>query len=341
MTSTLPLGFPTKPIQSKRAWTSDSDLLSEAIHPFLEETQKEVKNYVGSRTGKGPITREQIQNIPYHPGQLPNLVNEIEGLRDQVDNGIGFVVFPALENGLSVHQSRVASWLVSNAFGEPRIQDDEGSRLIEIFSTQGNPSMKTGARYHVTKEGSSPHTDGPQVLEDPDYLCLRCVSDGWKGGENTLVTADTMYNFMLEHNPDMINTLSKSFIFHRRGVPIGEGEAYFEAPILSMESGSLRLRFLDHYIRGGYEMAGIPLTDEQEGAIQYLNSLFDNPKLQFNARLEPGQQVVFANKRMLHSRTAFEDRNPPADHYDLSQLDDLETASRLMDRTWSYKRENA
>lgn len=333
MITTLPHGFPTETIQSRRAWTADSDF-SGAIHTFSAETQEEVKKYVESRVGRGQITREQIQNIPYQLEQLSNFVNEIESVRAQVDNGIGFVVFPAWENGLSVHQSRVASWLVDNVFGDPKAQDDEGSHLMELFCRPGNPSMKTGARYHVTREGASPHTDGLQRLNDPDYLCLRCVSDALKGGENTLVTADTMYNYMLEHDAEMIGILSRPFVFHRRGFPIGkEKEAYFETPILSMEDGSLRLRFLDHYIK--------PSSEEQERAVQYLNNLFDNPKLQFNARLKPGQQVVFANKRMLHARTAFEDRNPAVDPYDLSQLDNLETANRLMDRTWSYKRKSA
>jgi len=167
---------------------------------------------------------------------------------------------------------------------------------------------------------------------------LRCVSDGWVGGENILVTADSIYNHLLTQAPELISVLSSDFFFHCRGVATVDGKEFFPAPILDIDEGGLRLRFLDHYIKAGQELAGQPLTSDQNRAIHYLNSLFEQSDLQFRARLQPGQQVVFANKRMLHSRTEFVDRNPARREYDLIQLENLPTANRLMDRTWSYQR---
>jgi len=333
----IPLGFPSEKIVSPRAWNKNSNL-GKIVHEFSRETSEEVKAYVQLQVPKKPLTREDIESVDYNPNKLPSLANEIECVRPQVNDGIGFVVFPEWSN-LNVHESRVASWLVASAFGEPKIQDDLASRLIEIYCVSDDLSMKTGARYHVTREGNSPHTDAPQVKEDPDYLCLRCVSDGLVGGENVLVTADSIYNHLLENAPGLIKILASDFIFHHRGVKQEDGIQFFSAPIMSMEDGSIRLRFLDHYINEGHKLAGTPVTTEQKRGIQYLDSLFEQSDLQFRARLSPGQQVVFANKRMLHSRTEFLDVNPPREFYDPAQLDDLDTANRLMDRTWSYKRE--
>lgn len=336
MERNIPHGFPSKPIMSARAWNKGSKL-SGIVHGFLNETEREVRDYIKGRVHDGVLTKTEIEAVDYDPAKLPRLTAEIEQVRPQVDSGIGFVVFPRW-SGLNVHQSRVASWLVDNAFGETRVQDEEGSRLIEIFNMGDNLSMQTGARYHVTREGNSPHTDAVQLLDDPDYLCLRCVSDSLVGGENILVSADSMYNHMLENAPWFIDTFTKDFFFHRRGVPGSDGKNYVRSPIIGMDDGELRLRFLDHYIREGHKVAGRPLTTEQERAIQYMNSLFAQSDLQFRARLEPGQQVVFANRRMLHARTEFVDYNAPKETYDPAQLDNLETANRLMDRTWSSKR---
>ena len=336
MERNIPKGFPSNTIASERAWNKRSNI-SGIVHPFSSETQEEVRYYIRSQAPEGLLTRIEIECVEYNPKKLPSLTDEIEEVRPQVDTGIGFVVFPKWV-GLNVHQSRVASWLVDNAFGETRVQDEEGSRLIEIFNMSDNLSMKSGARYHVTREGNSPHTDAVQVLEDPDYLCLRCVSDALVGGENILVSADSIYNHLLENAPWMIRTLNKDFFFHSRGVSPADGKEHVAAPILSIDDGGLRLRFLDHYIREGHKVAGQSLTHEQERAIQYLNSLFEQSDLQFRARLEPGQQVVFANKRMLHARTEFTDYNSATGFYNPAQLDNLETANRLMDRTWSYKR---
>ena len=334
--SEIPDGFPKERIESLRAWNSDS-ALNNVAYTFSEATQEEVRDYIKKRVLDRLLSVDDIQNVVYEPDDLQNLEGEIESVRQQVDTGIGFVVFPSWDK-LNIHQSRVASWLVGNAFGETRGQDDQGSRLIEIYNQSDRLSMKTGSRYHETREGNSPHTDAPQVINDPDYLCLRCVSDAWIGGESILVSADSIYNNLLKNAPDIISILSSDFLFHQRGVPQVGKEEFFAAPVMSKDEGGIRLRFLDHYIREGHEIAGKPLTNDQERAIQYINSLCEQSDLQFKAHLASGQQVVFANKRMLHARTEFVDRNPANEIYDLAQLEDLATANRLMDRTWSYKR---
>ncbi len=336
MGQNIPTNFPTEPFKGPRAWNSHSNF-ENVVYTFSSETQAAVKEYIKSRVSEGTLTRQEIEEVPFDPQKLPGLTQEIDSLRPQIDTGIGFVVFTPWE-GLNIHQSRVASWLVDNAFGEPKVQDEEGSHLIEIYNVSDDLSMKTGARYHVTREGNSPHTDAPQDPNDPDYLCLRCVSDAWIGGENSLISGESIYNHLLENAPEVIRTLSEDFYFQCRGVKQADGKDYFARPVLSFDEGGLRLRFLDHYINGGHKLAGVPLTFEQKRAIQYLDSLCEQSELPFRARLEPGQQVVFANKRMLHARTEFTDRNEACADYDCGQLNNPETANRLMDRTWSYKR---
>lgn len=336
MSTIIPKKFPLEKIVSLRAWDKNSDF-SGVVHSFSSDTQEEIQHYIRPLVPRRPLTGKDVEAVPYTPEELPHLIAEIEQVRPQVDTGLGFVIFPAWK-GLNVYESRVASWLVDNAFGEPRVQDDQGSHLIEIFNVSDQLSMKTGARYHVTREGNSPHTDAPQVLQDPDYLCLRCVSDGWIGGENILVSADSIYNNLLAQAPELISVLGSDFFFHCRGVAMIEGKEYFPAPILDVDEGGVRLRFLDYYIKAGHDLAGKPFTPEQQKAIYYLNSLFEQSDLQFRGRLQAGQQVVFANKRMLHSRTEFVDRHPAQPEYNPGQLEDLSTANRLMDRTWSYKR---
>ena len=328
--------FPTGPIEGPRAWTAASELEG-VVHKFSPAAQEEVRRFVQERAPSGVLDRAAIEAVVYDPTALPLLTAEVDQVRPQVDQGIGFVVFPAWKD-LDVHQSRVASWMVAGTFGETRVQDNEGRRLIEIYNADDGLSMRTGARYHETREGNSPHTDAPQRPDDPDYLCLRCVSDGLFGGESMLVTADTIHNRLLATAPDMLEALRGDFYFQCRGVDQVGGRDYFAKPVMSMDGGGLRMRFLDHYMREGHNLAGVPLTAEQERAIHGINCVFDESHLQFRALLEPGQQIVFANTRMLHARTGFADPNAPSQVYDLDQLANIPTANRLMDRTWSYKR---
>lgn len=333
----LPAGFPTTPIQSSMSWKQGSDM-GDVVYAFSNEAQDEMRQYIEERAPPGVLSLDQITSVAYERKKLPVFSSEIERARPQVDSGIGFVVFPEWK-GLDVHQSRVASWLVDNAFGEPAPQDVNGLKLMELYKVSEDASVKRGYRYHETSEGNSPHTDGAQVIEDPDYLCLRAVSQAAVGGGNILVSADSLYNAMLERAPDLIGSLATNFHFDVRGVTEQEGSAAsYVRPIMSMDNGEMRLRFLDWYIFEGHKAADVPLTLEQRRAIDGLNCLFDESDLQFTAKLEAGQQIVFANKRLLHARTPFIDPNKPKRVYEPAQLDDLDNANRLMDRTWSHKK---
>ena len=60
-------------------------------------------------------------------------------------------------------------------------------------------SMKTGGRYHHTKEGGSYHTDGSHLYKNPpDYVGLLCINPAKKGGVSKFMSAYTIHNKLLD-----------------------------------------------------------------------------------------------------------------------------------------------
>jgi len=56
-------------------------------------------------------------------------------------------------------------YLMGRILGEPLVQNIQGEILVEV--SDKDRSMKTGGRYHDTREGGSLHTDSPQFPLPP------------------------------------------------------------------------------------------------------------------------------------------------------------------------------
>ena len=81
--------------------------------------------------------------------------------------------------------------------GQSDLVEQGAFPIVEIKDV--GKSMKTGGRYHETKEGGSHHTDSPQWKDVPDYLSLFCVHNAKKGGTNLFLSAYTIHNKILNN----------------------------------------------------------------------------------------------------------------------------------------------
>ena len=117
------------------------------------------------------------------------------------------------------------------------IQNAKGEEFISVKDT--GASMKSGGRYHQTKEGGSLHTDSPQFEEIPDYIGLLCMHGAKSGGQSRLISAYSVHNRMLTEHPTLLDTLYEEFHFDKRG-DFEQGE--------SKQNGGLR-----HGLRGSYQ----------------------------------------------------------------------------------------
>ncbi|MBC8251265.1 MAG: hypothetical protein H8E89_06745, partial [Candidatus Nitrosopelagicus sp.] len=93
---------------------------------------------------------------------LPHLTSNILRLRkEMLIDGVGLFLINGicLEN-FSMKEKISIYTLITKILGKLIIQNIKQEKIVEIKDV--GKSMKTGGRYHETKEGGSHHTDSPQ-----------------------------------------------------------------------------------------------------------------------------------------------------------------------------------
>ena len=253
--------------------------------------------------------------------ELSILKNGILKIRkEKLLDGVGFFIINGvcLKN-FSTNEKKSIFILVSKILGELLIQNIQQEKVIMIKDV--GKSMKTGGRYHETKEGGSHHTDSPQWKNVPDWLGLFCVNNAKKGGTNLFLSAYTIHNMILKERKNLLNLLYERFHFDKRGeFKEGESPTVFE-PIFEYKEGRLRFRYLRNYIDAGHDVQNQPLSKSQKEALSLLDNLTRDENIILRYDLKPGDMVFSDNHWILHGRTGFEDH-------------DDENLKRQMLRTW-------
>ena len=252
---------------------------------------------------------------------LPLLKNKILDFRKKMlIDGVGLFLINGicLEN-FSMKEKISIYTLITKILGELIIQNIRQEKIVEIKDV--GKSMKTGGRYHETKEGGSHHTDSPQWKDVPDYLSLFCVHNAKKGGTNLFLSAYTIHNKIYEERNDSLHMFYEKFHFDKRGeFKDGESPTVFE-PIFEFKNERLYFRYLRNYIDAGYDIQNQPLSKSKKESLTYLDNLMRRDEMIMRYDLKPGDMVFSDNHWIVHGRTPFEDS-------------DDQNLKRLMLRTW-------
>lgn len=266
-----------------------------------------------------------------NPLSSPILHAELNNIRNMIDRETHVLILDGFKvDSLAVFKSLI--WTFGSLLGKPMVQNHLGHKVIEVYD-RGGKSIEEGARYHQTRQGAYVHNDG---VSDPlpiDYLILACGQKALLGGESILINASAVYAELMAF-PDVLTQLKCDFFFENRGM--AEDETLFKAPILSFsDSGIPLIRYFRVYIESAHLKAGVPLTLAQTQALNTLDAVLDQSSVQHRILLEPGQVLISADNKFLHTRTHFIDRNVPcAQINDDERLSDL---NRYMLRMWLRK----
>lgn len=98
----------------------------------------------------------------------------------------------------------------------------------------------------------------------------------------------------------------------RRG-DVSEGTLpYYMMPVLSEYKGFLSVFYQRQYINSAQRFPDAPrLTETQIAALDLFDSLTNDPQLNFQMELQPGDIQFVHNHSLLHDRTAFDDWEEP------------------------------
>ena len=294
----LPPGVEDRSAWYASDWATRADWLEQLSEAEVDEVERVGRELEEAQIDVGAIS---ARDIP-----LPTLAPRLRQKLNEVLNGRGF----ALLRGLPVErwtrpQAAISFLIIGAHLGNLRMQNAQGHLLGHVRDL-GYSSDDPNTRIYQTRERQTHHTDSCDVV---GLMCLRAAKSG---GVSSLVSSTTIFNEIRRRRPDLLKVLLEPIETDRRGeVPAG-GKPYFTIPVFNYHHGLVSAIYQRQYIESARRFPDVaPLTPLQIEALDLLDELANDPKLNLMMELHPGDIQLVHNHTILHDRTAFEDYPEP------------------------------
>ncbi|MDX1433102.1 MAG: TauD/TfdA family dioxygenase [Gammaproteobacteria bacterium] len=291
---------PPSPIDHPGAWKA-ADLGDLGVITFeLEARHRRILERAlrASRAHAGSVESITRDDFP-----LEDMADDVERIRDRVQNGHGIVLLRGLPVARYSREDVCRLfWGLGTHFGNAVSQSLMGDRLGHVVDVSGEHPAERGYRSRRELDW---HTDSD------DFLMMLCLQQAKRGGESRFVSALTIYNEILAARPDLLPILFRGFRYHLRGEQ-AEGEepiTPFRVPVFSHREGATSCVYLRAFIDMAADDLGEPLDEEETTALDRFEATADRADLRLAISLKPGDAYIANNYTILHSRTAFEDHD--------------------------------
>lgn len=277
---------------------ASTDWVTHLLEVEIAELESAIDRLEESPVNLATITANDVQ--------LPALAPRLQRLLEEVLNGRGFVLIKGLPiDRWTRREAAIALLAIGVHLGNLRMQNAEG-HLLGHVKDLGRSSDDPNTRIYQTRERQTHHTDSC------DVVALMCLHAAKSGGLSSLVSSTTIFNEMRHRRPDLLRVLMEPIETDRRGeVPEGS-KPYFTIPVFNYHDGLVSTIYQRQYIESARRFPGVtPLTPQQIEALDLLDQLANDPKLNLMMELEPGDVQLVHNHTILHDRTAFEDFPEP------------------------------
>ena len=230
----------------------------------------------------------------------------ISTFKKMLISGSGFIIIDGTcFEKFTEEEVQMIYQIFAKFLGELYVQNIKKEKLV-LIKNEGK-SMKTGGRYHQTKEGGSYHTDSPQWRNVPDIIGLCCINPAKIGGTSKFISSYTVHNLFLQKDSQLLETLYNKFYFDKRGeIKENEESTIFE-PIMQFKNNKLMFRYLRDYVDSGHKIQSEPLTYEQDRSLKLLDEILSQENIVVSYDLKKFDMTFFNNHRVVHGRTSFED----------------------------------
>ena len=290
-------------VRDRSAWygsemAGHTDWVEHLSQAEIAEVERAVRGLEEAQVELASITATDVE--------MPTLAPRLRRLLDEVINGHGFVLIKGLPVGSwTMREAAVAFLSIGVQLGNLRMQNAEG-HLLGHVKDLGMSSADPNTRIYQTRERQTHHTDSCDVV---GLMCLRAAKSG---GLSNLVSSTTIFNEMRRQRPDLLKVLLEPIETDRRGEVPECSKPYFTIPVFNYHGGLVSAIYQRQYIESARRFPGVaPLTPQQIEALDLLDQLANDPKLNLMMELEPGDIQLVHNHTILHDRTAFEDFDEP------------------------------
>ncbi len=306
-------GIPTEAIDKPSAWqgkamSAQPELwLKLLTQRQIHELEAAAEHYLKLEIDIGEITAEAFP--------LPEFSKDLKQLQNTLLKKHGFQVYRGLPvENYSIKETATIFCGIGAHLGSARSQNAKGDILGHVKDTNAD-HRDPNTRIYQTAQRQSFHTDSADVVG------LLCLQQAKTGGESLLVSAETIFNRMLDTDPHLLSVLFEPIATDRRGeVPEGE-QPFMTIPVFSWLEDHLTVFYQRQYIESSQRLKNAPrLSDLQTKALNRLDELANDPELHLSMQLEKGDMQFVYNHSQLHDRMGFEDFSAPEKRRHLFRL---------------------
>ena len=266
--------------------------------PELMAVDRAITAAKQANLGLGDLTKE---NFP-----LPELRSSFDRVLSELEDGLGFFVLRGLPAGkYSKDDMRLLYWGMGLHLGTAVTQSNRGDMLGDVRDFGVNTFAKKGRGY-MSRQHLEFHAD------TCDAVCLMVLRVAKAGGLSRFCSSIAIHDEIARTRPDLLDVLYQPFYMSWKGQE-GPGEpGWYLQPMFSKEQGKQSSRFIPQHVIGySVEASLFPelpaLQPKQREAIEYVQTLANDPKFYGEMMFEPGDMQFMNNHVMYHSRTEFED----------------------------------
>lgn len=275
---------------------------SKWIHYFspaeLADVDRAITAAKQAGLGLGDLTRE---NFP-----LPALRPSFDRVLSELEDGLGFFVLRGLPAAkYTKDDMRLLYWGMGLHLGTAVTQSNRGDMLGDVRDFGVNTYSKKGRGY-MSNQHLQFHAD------TCDVVCLMVLRVAKEGGLSRFCSSIAIHDEIARTRPDLLDALYQPFPMSWKGQEAPGAPGWYLQPMFSREQGKLASRFIPQHVIGySVDAALYPeaplLQPRQREAIEYIQSLANDPKFYGEMMFEPGDMQFMNNHVMYHSRTEFED----------------------------------
>jgi hypothetical protein len=247
---------------------------------------------------------------------LPTLAPILDRVRDAVVDGRGFALIRGMPIDQLDREGVMRAWFGVGAYvGVARPQNRAGHLIGHVYDL-GDDKTDPKTRLYRTNARQRFHIDSCDVV---GLLCLRPARSG---GASAIASSTAIAGEIRATRPDLAAVLAAPFVYDRKGeIPAGKGPHY-RIPIVHRHDGLTTVFFARDFIESAQKrFDDIPrLTPEQIEALDLVERLAESNQFRLDMDFRPGDMQFVHNHVILHSRTAYEDWDDPAQKRHLLRL---------------------
>lgn len=264
----------------------------------------------------------QLDTVVSEDFRKPALAELGHAIRERIRYGPGFCLLRGLPlDGWTDDEASMLYWGLGTYLGGPLPQNRDGDR---VYLVQDTGKSVAEARGSKTNSELIFHTDSSCAFADsrPDVLGLLCLRKAVSGGESLMSSGHTVYNTLLDIDPEAVEELYEpSFLFDRSHETVeGEDPVSIGSIFTDTDDGGVQVRYNRLYLELGHYRSGTPLTDRQRRALDAFDRVITDPANHVEFTLDRGDVFFADNHAALHNRRAFVDAEEVADRRCLVRL---------------------